>query len=132
MASLFHIDGVENAILQFSRMDTVLRSGAILQAFQIGGNAVADRAREIVRVRTGEVQGAIFARAYQRDSVPYCIVGVETQAPGYGHTIVPYAGYLEYGTKHMEAHSYLREASAEMESQLLTLIGGAIAQVIAL
>jgi HK97 gp10 family phage protein len=132
VGGLFHVDGIENSIDQFSRLDTVLKGKEILQIFQIAGDAVAERAQSIVDVRTGRTQRAIFARAYRRDSVPYVLVGVETHEPGYGHEVVPYAGHLEYGTIHMEAHPYVREAAAQMEATLLDSVGTAIAALLSL
>lgn len=128
--ALFHIDGIENAILSFERIETQLYGPQILQIFQVAGDAVAALAASKARVRTGFLAGGVFAKAYARDTVPNVILGVETGAPSYGHRIVPYAGYQNFGTKNMEGNYFLSNAAAEMEPQLLDLVGTAIAKLL--
>lgn len=125
-----HVDGIETAIDNFDRILTCLHSEAVLQIFQVAGDAVAQIAQGMVHQRTGRTERAIFARAYWRDGNPYCIVGVETHEPAHGHDVVPWAGYLEFGTVKMDAHPYLRPAADEMEGKLLELVGTALAQLI--
>lgn len=121
-----HIEGIEQAIEVYDRLDTILFGPQVIQIFQVGGDAVADRARELVHKDSGLTEQAIFAKAYAKDTVPYVIVGVETHEPAHGHLVVPYAGFEEWGTKKWVGSPYLRPAAESMETTLLDLIGTAL------
>ncbi len=125
-----HVDGIEDLLLNFDRITTTIYGPQIVQIFQLGGDFVADRARQNVRKRTGELEHAIFARAYRRDTVPYVLVGVESKEPAHGHPVVPHGAYLEFGTEHNRAFPFLRPAIDETQDQVVSLIGAALQQLL--
>lgn len=125
-----HIDGIENAIDMFDRQETVIFGGSIVQIFQAAGDAVAATAKEIVRVydgpplkdvRPGELRDAIFAKAYQRDTVPYVLLGVKG---------VPYSLAIEYGNEHNQAFPYIRPALSQWEGQIGEIVRSSIEALI--
>lgn len=127
---MIHVDGIEQAIEQFDRIDTCLQSANIKQVFQIAGDAVAERARGyapkppgLKGYATGNVASAIFARAFVRDTVPNVIVGVDPKK-------APYAIPLEYGTDDTVAQPFMRRAAGEMHEQLMQMVGTAIRSLI--
>jgi HK97 gp10 family phage protein len=124
-----HVDGIEQAIEKFDRLDTVIRSKEVVQIFQLCGDFVADAARELVHVRSGELRDAIFARAYTRDTVPYVIIGVEL-VPKDGHAGVPYGHRIEFGGAGHPAYPFLRPAAEQSHEQIMRIAGEALTKLI--
>jgi hypothetical protein len=122
MSSVFHIDGIENAIDMFDRQETILRSSEVQQIFKVAGDAVAGTARELVRVYNGpplkdvtpgELRDAIFVRAYSKDTVPYVLLGVAG---------VRQALPIEFGNDHNAAFPFMRPAIDQWEAQIGPLV----------
>lgn len=67
------------------------------------GDQVADRARDLAPVDTGELRDSIDARSGREGTVAYVDVG----------TTDPVGVYQEFGTSNMPPHAFMRPAVAE-------------------
>ena len=89
-----------------SELDSLDRAG------QIGGQAIRNRAMSAAPVRTGALVRSIRAEA----------TGTEINvAAG-----APYAGFNEYGTRHMPAHPFMRPA---LEANTETVVNAYTAEI---
>lgn len=123
------IEGVEDLLLNFDRLDTAINAKNIAAIFQIAGEHVKERAQELVHFKTGELQFAIFARAYVKDGTPAVLIGVES-TDKYGHKGVVYAARIEFGGGGHRAFPYLRPASEQTSNEVLQLVANALQQLI--
>lgn len=128
----FHVEGIEDALLEFDRMDTVLHSKEIAQAFQVAGDYVAARAKELVPVYAGparedvtpgELRDAIFAHSYVKDGAPAVVIGVRQDE-------APYGPFIEFGTEHNAAQPFLRPAIDGTADTTEQLVAAAIAKLL--
>lgn len=125
-----HVEGIEDCLEKFDAVLTRMLSPTIVHIFQLGGEFVRDRAKQIVHKDTGELADAIFARAYRRDNVPYVLVGVESKEPAHGHAVVPHGAFLEFGTEHNKAYPFLRPAIDETKNEVVSIIATALEQLL--
>lgn len=94
-------------------------------SIRVAANRVADeeapkiveRAREIVPVRTGRLRNSIYWRKTG-------FLGFEVGAT------MPYAGFVEYGTRYMRARPYLRPAMKEKLPEIREALKDAIIEAI--
>ena len=125
-----HLEGLEDLLLNFDRIDTALRSKDIEQAFQLGGEVIAEAARQLAPVSPpypwttpGELRDSIYVRAYTRDGNVYVIIGTRN---------VRYAAFVEFGTERNAAEPFMRPALAQSQGAVEDAVAKAIADLIAL
>jgi len=101
----------------FERVQQVLMNGAI---------RVAERARELVPVRTGHLLASIRAETGAEDSL-------EGGQPAFDPVQViadtPYASFVEFGTSRMEAEPFLTPAVEEIEPEILEEVDTILAEL---
>lgn len=130
-----HVDGVEDLLLVFDRLDTALNAKAIAQIFQLAGDFVADDAKARAPFDEEKPEGevhlrdAIFAKAYVTDGTPAVMIGVEAKDQ-FGHEGVPYAARIEFGGRDRRAQPFLRPAADACSEQVLNLVAEALKQLI--
>ncbi len=98
----------------FERVQQVLRNGAI---------RIAERARELVPVRTGHLYASI------RPDIGDAEDSEEAFDPVHVIADTPYASYVEEGTSRMEAQPFLGPAVEEIEPQVLEEIDSILAEM---
>ncbi len=98
----------------FERVQQVLRNGAI---------RVAERAQELVPVRTGHLLASI------RPDIGDTEEGEEAFEPVQVVADTPYASFVEFGTSRMEAQPFLGPAVEEIEPQVLEEIDSILAEM---
>ncbi len=99
----------------FHRVQQVLMNAAI---------RVAERARELVPVRTGHLLASIRAEIGDME---------EEASPAFDPIEVvaetPYASFVEFGTSKMEAQPYLTPAAEEIEPEILEEVDAILAEL---
>lgn len=98
----------------FDRVQQVLKNGAI---------RVAERARELVPVRTGHLLASIRADVGDVEDSEEAFDPVQVTAE------TPYASFVESGTSRMEAEPFLGPAIDEIEPQVLEEIDSILAEM---
>ena len=88
----------------FQRVQQVLQNGAV---------RLAERAREIVPVRTGHLLASIRAELGEDVEAEAAFSPIQVIAD------TPYASFVEFGTSKMEAQPFLRPAAEETEPEVL-------------
>lgn len=94
-------------------------NGAARKATRAAAKIVLDDAKSLVAVDTGKLESSLTVRTASRASKRKNFIGhAITTREGFFESGRFYGGYLEYGTKHMEADEYLRPALYGNESQV--------------
>lgn len=98
----------------FQRVQQVLQNGAV---------RLAERAREIVPVRTGHLLASIRAKLGE---------DVETEAAFSPVQVIadtPYASFVEFGTSRMDPQPFLRPAAEETEPEILEEVDNVLSEL---
>ncbi len=98
----------------FDRVQQVLKNGAV---------RIAERARELVPVRTGHLLASIRADLGDVEDSDEAFEPVQVIAD------TPYASFVEFGTSRMEAEPFLGPAVEEIEPQVLEEIDSILAEM---
>ncbi len=98
----------------FERVQQVLMNGAV---------RIAERARELVPVRTGHLLASIRAELGNGE------VEGETFDPVRVTADTPYASFVEFGTSRMEAEPFLGPATEEIEPEILEEVDTILAEL---
>ena len=83
------------------------------QALQNGAVRLAERAREIVPVRTGHLLASIRTELGEDVEAESAFTPVQVIAD------TPYASFVEFGTSRMEPRPFLGPAAGEIEPEIL-------------
>lgn len=113
------VTGVEALDRKLRAMPTKIRNRVLRQAVKAGADLVADRARELVPVDTGDLQRSIKVRAgmYRDRKFIRRPRGVVARSviigPGFFRGDQFYGGMIEFGTRKMSARPFMRPAYAQ-------------------
>jgi HK97 gp10 family phage protein len=98
----------------FERVQQTLKNGAI---------RVAERARELVPVRTGHLLASIRPDIGEEEDAEEAFQPVMVIAD------TPYASFVEYGTSRMDPQPFMEPAVDEVEPQILEEIDSILAEM---
>ncbi len=98
----------------FERVQQVLKNGAV---------DIAERARELVPLRTGHLLASIRADLGDVEDSEEAFDPVQVIAD------TPYASFVEFGTSRMEAEPFLGPAVEEIEPEVLEEIDSILAEM---
>ena len=110
------VKGLDNLSNYLRSIPLKLRQ-PVHNALQQGGELIADKARQIVPVRTGYLKSTIYSKVKGNWNIE---VGA----------YAPYGGYVEYGTSRQRAQPYLRPAFYENRAKIVELVRQAVKQAL--
>ena len=98
----------------FQRVQQVLQNGAV---------RLAERAREIVPVRTGHLLASIRVELGEHVEAEVAFSPVQVIAE------TPYASFVEFGTSRMDPQPFLRPAAEEIEPEILEEVDNVLSEL---
>ena len=122
MSQAVVVFGVKELDRQFQKLPQNVQRKMLRSSFRSSAKLVARKAKNKTPVLRGDLRRGIKVRAGKRSRNSVSInVGVDTsslQTTDPGKTDF-YAAFVELGTKHIEAESFLRNALTEEEKKVL-------------
>lgn len=115
-------DGLEEIEAKLSKIINRATGTAAKEVYLKAGMKLRDRARSMVKVKTGNLRKGIFA-ARGDASKQNVIVGVN-------YKIAPHAHLVEYGTVRAPAHPYMRPALSASKDEMRRTIQDGLEKII--